>query len=185
MAAWFFNEHFVSCSLFSLCHRAAPPGTTQQELTQLQQHPEFNNYLAFILARLGASESPEVRQRAGLMLKNNCANAWATMHPLVHAFVRTAALDAAADAHPYIRQTVGSLIATIGAHGNGAGLLAWPQALPHLVHMLALPQADAVDGALNALSKLCEECADVVCVCVVTSRCNYPRIFGLIRKTSL
>jgi transportin-1 len=135
----------------------------QQELTQLQQHPEFNNYLAFILARLGAAESPEVRQRAGLMLKNNCANSWATMHPLVQAFVRTAALDAAADAHPYIRQTVGSLIATIGAHGHGAGLLAWPQALPHLVHMLALPQADAVDGALNALSKLCEECADVVC----------------------
>jgi transportin-1 len=75
---------------------------------QLQQHPEFNNYLAFIMAQL-REETPEFRQRAGLMLKNNVAEQWDSMQPMVRQYVVACALQTIGDPNAFIRQTVGTV----------------------------------------------------------------------------
>jgi transportin-1 len=132
-------------------------------LTQLQRHPEFNNYLAFIMGNTSTGEAAEIRQRAGLMLKNNCAEHWDDMLIIVRQYVKSAALATFGDANPFIRQTVGSLITTIAAFQTdgsalGAELEAWPQLLPRLIQALEQgAPAELVDGALNAVSKLCED----------------------------
>jgi transportin-1 len=75
---------------------------------QLQQHPEFNNYLAFIMTHL-REETPEFRQRAGLMLKNNVVEQWDSMQPMVRQYIVTSALQTIGDPNAFIRQTVGTV----------------------------------------------------------------------------
>ena len=74
----------------------------------MQQLPDFNNYLAHIMAHCVA-ETSETRQRAGLMLKNQCAEQWPALDVRVRDFVKEATLAAIADDHPFIRQTVGTV----------------------------------------------------------------------------
>ena len=49
--------------------------------------PDFNNYLAFLLA-LARDQPLEVRQSAGLLLKNNLRSAWPRLAPHVQAYVK-------------------------------------------------------------------------------------------------
>lgn len=74
----------------------------------MQQHPEFNNYLAFIMTHM-CEETPEFRQRAGLMLKNNVSEQWDSMQPMVRQYIMTCALQTIGDLNPFIRQTVGTV----------------------------------------------------------------------------
>ena len=71
---------------------------SSQELKALQAHPEFNHYLAFIMANASNGEAPEMRQRAALLLKNNCSEHWDDMTGGVRDYIKSAALASAARA---------------------------------------------------------------------------------------
>jgi transportin-1 len=54
------------------------------------------------------------------------------------------------------------LLSTIASHHQGAELSNWKELLPRLVALLDEADLNAVDGSLNALSKICEEATEAL-----------------------
>ena len=95
-----------------------------------------------------------MRQMAGLMLKNNVRQHWATLHAEVRLYVREGLLGSVGDALPFIRTTASSCISTIVA---AADLGDWPTLLPTLAQLLESSDELQVAGAMSCLSKICED----------------------------
>ena len=100
----------------------------QQQLISFNAIPDYNAYLVYIMGQLKTEEG-SVRQMAGLMLKNNVRQHWATLHAEVRLYVREGLLGSVGDALPFIRTTASSCISTIVA---AADLGDWPTLLPTL-----------------------------------------------------
>ena len=62
-----------------------------QRLQQCAAVPDFNNYLAFILTS-GEGVSEEIRQTAGLLLKNNLKSGWHTASGANRVFIQNLSL---------------------------------------------------------------------------------------------
>ncbi|KAL1499861.1 hypothetical protein AB1Y20_012544 [Prymnesium parvum] len=141
-------------NLFKASARAdnAQHRAIQQQLRDFNAIPDYNNYLVFILNM--KQEEGQVRQLAGLVLKNNVKEHWASVSPQVREYVQAALLQSIDDPESYIRATVSSCISTITYI---AGLEGWPALLPTLYQMLDSPNVNAVDGAFATLSKICED----------------------------
>jgi hypothetical protein len=95
-----------------------------------------------------------VRQKAGLRLKNNIKLGWADFHPHVKAYVKQQALSCLGDDNKFVRATVGSIVTTIAFTD---GLEQWQGLLQMLAAGLDSSNPNDVDGAFNALSKICED----------------------------
>jgi transportin-1 len=125
-----------------------------QVLAQLERcraFPEFDNYLAFVFAS-GDGLPVEVRQGAGLLLKNNLRSSFATLAPPHQAFIHEALLRALALPARPLRQTAGSCAVAAVAGGTP-----WPHLPAALSALLDSGDADRAEGALDALYKLWEE----------------------------
>ena len=70
----------------------------QQQLTGFNAIPDYNNYLAYILHQM-TQEEGQIRQMAGLMLKNNAKNHWSQVHPDVQGCVSPLNTSSAANKH--------------------------------------------------------------------------------------
>lgn len=127
----------------------------QRKLEELNQYPDFNNYLIYVLTRL-KTEDEATRSLSGLILKNNIKT-----HPQVLQLeiVRDECLQAVGDPSPLIRATVGILITTIASKGS---LVSWPGLLPALCEMLDSQDYNVCEGAFGALQKICEDSADAL-----------------------
>ncbi|CAN0143401.1 unnamed protein product, partial [Laminaria digitata] len=99
----------------------------------------------------------ELRQLAGLVLKNLVKTAFKRLAPDAQAIVRERVLLAARDPSQALRHTAGSVVTTIVSTTR---LSEWPELLPALVGMLESGDAGLGDGALNALLKICEDSAE-------------------------
>ncbi|KAK6117102.1 hypothetical protein DH2020_049147 [Rehmannia glutinosa] len=124
-----------------------------QRLQHYSQFPDFNNYLAFIFAR-AEGISVEVRQAAGLLLKNNLRSAFETMPPANQQYIKSELLPCMGAADRHIRSTAGTIISTFVQIGGVAG---WPELLHALVKCLDSNDANHMEGAMDALSKICED----------------------------
>ncbi|KAG6571007.1 Transportin-1, partial [Cucurbita argyrosperma subsp. sororia] len=129
-----------------------------QQLQQYSQFPDFNNYLAFILAR-AEGKSVEVRQAAGLYLKNNLRTAYKSMTPAFQQYIKTELLPCMGAADRHIRSTVGTIISVVVQLG---GILGWPELLEALVRCLDSKDQNHMEGAMDALSKICEDIPQVL-----------------------
>ncbi|XP_058091249.1 transportin-1 isoform X2 [Magnolia sinica] len=124
-----------------------------QQLQHYSRFPDFNNYLAFILAR--ADGKPvEIRQAAGLLLKNNLRSAFNSMAPPYQQFIKAELLPCLGAADRHIRSTVGTVISVVVQQGRVFG---WPELLQALVHCLDSNDLNHMEGAMDALSKICED----------------------------
>ncbi|KAK1863775.1 hypothetical protein I4F81_006329 [Pyropia yezoensis] len=156
----------------SACGSTAVQAQVYERLRSLAQHAEFNNYLAYILARgpadgrsasapTAASASAEprdaeavgVRQAAGLLLKNNLKRLYNSLQPPVQTYINGELLSAIGDDSKLIRSAVAVCITAIVSE---AGLQVWPELLPSLMRCLD-SSATFQDGALHALSTICEQ----------------------------
>ncbi len=99
----------------------------QQKLEELNQFPDFNSYLIYVLTKM-PREDEATRSLSGLILKNNVKAHFSTFPPEVGDFIRAECLSAVGDPSPLIRATVGILITTVAA--KGGDLSAWPDLLP-------------------------------------------------------
>lgn len=126
----------------------------QQQLVDFNSIPDYNLYLAYIFNQLKGEEGA-VRQMAGLVLKNNVKERWGSLTPDVQEYVRENLLGSLGDPMPYIRNVAGSCVTTVIQFG---GLEAWPMLLPKLYAMLDSAEQSTLEGALSALSKICEVC---------------------------
>ncbi|GJN25931.1 hypothetical protein PR202_gb13817 [Eleusine coracana subsp. coracana] len=79
-----------------------------QQLQHYSQFPDFNNYLVFLLAR-GEGKSIEVRQAAGLLLKNNLRTTFNSMPPPSQQYVKSELLPCIGATNKAIRSTVGTI----------------------------------------------------------------------------
>ncbi|XP_023533244.1 transportin-1-like [Cucurbita pepo subsp. pepo] len=129
-----------------------------QQLQQYSQFPDFNNYLVFILAR-AEGKSVEVRQAAGLFLKNNLRNAYKSMSPVFQQYIKSELLPCMGAADRHIRSTVGTIISVVVQLG---GVLGWPELLQALVKCLDSTDQNHMEGAMDALSKICEDIPQVL-----------------------
>ena len=84
----------------------SPDTATQREvqakLEQLNQYPDFNNYLIYVLTKM-TGQDDATRSLSGLILKNN-AKAHFTKFPNdVALFIKSECLSAVGDPSPLIR----------------------------------------------------------------------------------
>ncbi|KAJ4829550.1 Transportin-1 [Turnera subulata] len=121
-----------------------------QQLQHYSQFPDFNNYLAFILARAQAT-SVEVRQAAGLLLKNNLKTSFNGMAPAYQAFIKSELLPCLGAADRNIRSTVGTIVSVVVQLG---GIHGWPELLQALITCLDSNDLNHMEGAMDALSKI-------------------------------
>lgn len=128
----------------------------QQKLESLNQFPDFNNYLIFVLTKLKSEDEP-TRSLSGLILKNNVKSHYHTFPDQVKEFIKSECLEAIGDPSPLIRATIGILITTIAAKGD---LTNWPQLLPTLCQLLDSEDYNVCEGAFGALQKICEDSAE-------------------------
>uniref|UniRef100_A0A671NSG0 Transportin-2 n=1 Tax=Sinocyclocheilus anshuiensis TaxID=1608454 RepID=A0A671NSG0_9TELE len=78
----------------------------QEKLEQLNQFPDFNNYLIFVLTRLKTEDEP-TRSLSGLILKNNVKVHYQNFPPAVAHFIKQECLNNIGDPSPLIRATIG------------------------------------------------------------------------------
>ena len=128
-----------------------------QRLQQCASVPDFNNYLAFILTK-GEGAPEEVRQTAGLLLKNNLKSGWRAASGVNKTFIQNALLQSLGHPVRFLRHTVGTCVSMIA---RAAGPTGWPEMYPALADAIAAETASAdpnlLDGGLDAVYKVCEE----------------------------
>ena len=88
-----------------------------QRLQQCASVPDFNNYLAFILTK-GEGAPEEVRQTAGLLLKNNLKSGWRAASGVNKTFIQNALLQSLGHPVRFLRHTVGTCVSmmSMGEH---------------------------------------------------------------------
>uniref|UniRef100_A0A8C2FV58 Transportin 1 n=1 Tax=Cyprinus carpio TaxID=7962 RepID=A0A8C2FV58_CYPCA len=132
--------------------------SVQQKLEQLNQYPDFNNYLIFVLTKLKTEDEP-TRSLSGLILKNNVKSHYQNFPNGVSDFIKNECLQNIGDSSPLIRATVGILITTIASKGE---LQNWPELLPKLCLLLDSEDYNTCEGAFGALQKICEDSAEIL-----------------------
>ncbi|MGH0182919.1 UNVERIFIED_CONTAM: hypothetical protein FKN15_010741 [Acipenser sinensis] len=129
-----------------------------EKLEQLNQYPDFNNYLIFVLTKLKSEDEP-TRSLSGLILKNNVKTHFHNFPNGVSDFIKNECLKNIGDTSPLIRATVGILITTIASKGE---LQNWPELLPKLCVLLDSEDYSTCEGAFGALQKICEDSAEIL-----------------------
>lgn len=95
--------------------------------------------------------SVEVRQAAGLLLKNNLRSAFKTMPPANQQYIKSEILPSMGAADKQIRSTSGTIISTFV---QITGVAEWPELLNALVKCLDSNDVNHMEGAMDALSKV-------------------------------
>ncbi|KAL7206995.1 hypothetical protein ACSBR2_019648 [Camellia fascicularis] len=129
-----------------------------QQLQHYSQYPDFNNYLVFILAH-AEGKPVEVRQAAGLLLKNNLRSAFKSMSPPYQQYIKLELLPCLGASDRQIRSTAGTIISVLIQIG---GVFGWPELLHTLVKCLDSNELNHMEGAMDALSKICEDIPQVL-----------------------
>lgn len=93
----------------------------------------------------------EVRQAAGLLLKNNLRSAFKTMPPANQHYIKSELLPCLGAPDRQIRSTAGTVISAFVQIGGVAG---WPELLLALVKCLDSNDPNHMEGAMDALSKV-------------------------------
>ncbi|KAL6346911.1 hypothetical protein AAG906_003028 [Vitis piasezkii] len=160
-ASWQPQEEGFNSICALLQHQISPSSDKSQIWQQLQHFshfPDFNNYLVFILAR-AEGQSVEVRQAAGLLLKNNLRTAFNSMTPAYQLYIKSELLPCLGAADRHIRSTAGTIITVLVQLGGVSG---WPELLQALANCLESNNLNHMEGAMDALSKICEDVPQVL-----------------------
>ncbi|KAI3924508.1 hypothetical protein MKW92_044556 [Papaver armeniacum] len=96
----------------------------------------------------------EIRQAAGLLLKNNLRSAFKSLIPSYQQYIKSELLPCLGASDRHIRSTVGTVISVVIQQGGVPG---WPELLQALLHCLDSKELNHMEGAMDALSKICED----------------------------
>lgn len=96
-------------------------------------------------------KSVEIRQAAGLLLKNNLKGGYSSMAQENRKYIKSELLPCLGAVDRHIRTTVGTIISEIV---NIDGVSGWLELLPALVTCLDSNDLNHMDGAMDALSKV-------------------------------
>lgn len=93
----------------------------------------------------------DIRQAAGLLLKNNLGTTFSLMPTANQLYIKTELLPCLGAADRHIRSTAGTVITVLVQIGGVAG---WPELLHALVKCLDSNDMNHMEGAMDALSKV-------------------------------
>ena len=145
--------------LFTACPRCV------QRLDALNQYPDFNNYLVFVLTKLNTNDilDEPTRAIAGIILKNNVKEHYMGFPDEIKSFIKSECLQIMGDPSPLIRATVGTLISNIANKGE---LVNWPELLPTLCQLIDNPNSLACEVRLcGTCLRVCSWASVYVTLC--------------------
>ncbi|KAI0397064.1 armadillo-type protein [Xylariaceae sp. FL0594] len=135
-------------------------------LEQAKSSPDINNYLCYLFSsteppaglQCSSSDYFLVRSAAAIMLKNNIKSPTKTLSADGLALIKLAIPVGLQDSNSQIRNYAGNMATELIRRG---GLMSWPELLPELLKLLGnetgqVP-AEAQDGAMAAMAKICED----------------------------
>ncbi|URD95428.1 hypothetical protein MUK42_30808 [Musa troglodytarum] len=170
-----------------LLEQQISPNADQARIWQQLQHysrlADFNNYLVFILAhavvlsshsflfpfligsflafgglliglRCLLGKSLEVRQAAGLLLKNNLRTTFSSLSSSYRQYIKSELLPCLGASDRTVRSTVGTVVSVLLQLEKVAG---WPELLEALAQCLASNDFNHMEGAMDAIYKICED----------------------------
>ncbi|EEA07696.1 HEAT repeat family protein [Cryptosporidium muris RN66] len=137
----------------------SPDSTIQLQVTNtlntfITTVPDASCYFALIFACMN-NENVEVRQRAGLLLKNCLLQFGLPISSQFFEYIKQNALSALNDPNRLIRSTAGTIVTNFINLNIGPALLT--ECLHYLSQLLDLATPDSIDGALDCLIKICED----------------------------
>ncbi|CAI9775741.1 unnamed protein product [Fraxinus pennsylvanica] len=118
----------------------------------MEYFPNLVNKVNLNVIRQG--KPVEVRQAAGLLLKNNLRSAFETVPPANQHYIKSELLPCMGASDRQIRSTAGTIISAFVQIG---GVVGWPELLHALVKCLDSNDPNHMEGAMDALSKICED----------------------------
>lgn len=133
-------------------NNAAQRQATQQ-LREAQAQPDFANYLTAVLIDEKAG-TLDVRTSAGLLLKNLIRFDFKDVNEAGRAYVKAHVFTALVESANGIRQTAGTIVASLMQREGVSG---WPDGLTTLMGLAESADPNAELGAMDALSKICED----------------------------
>lgn len=154
------------CLKDSLSGNPASQKQAELMLNQAKSSPDINNYLTYIFTNpssppgltFSAEEYHIVRSAAAIMLKNNIKSNYKQIPENSANLVKLAVPICLQDKNSQMRNYAGVIATEILRKG---GLMAWPDLLPDLLKMIGNESgeisAEGQEGAMGALSKICED----------------------------
>ena len=109
----------------------------QQKITELNKHPDFCNYLVYILVKM-KSEDENTRSLSGLILKNNIQCSYHLLSQNTINYLKSDLLNTIGDQSRLVRVTTGIIIATLTTKCEADS---WPELLTSLCELF-----DSNDG---------------------------------------
>lgn len=125
----------------------------QEKMTVMQKHPDFPNYLLYVLKTPQAWDE-HVRAVSALLLKNTISSSYTLLPPATLNLIRQETLQLLNDPSRNVRAAVTTLIGTLVLRGN---MSSWPELIPCLCNLLESTEGHLSETALMALFKICEE----------------------------
>lgn len=119
--------------------------------------PDAPCYFALIFSNM--NEGLDVRQRAGLLLKNYLIQYGLSSSPEHMEYLKITSFAALNDSQRLIRSTAGTIVTTLVGTDQGSHLLV--ESIRHLSQLLDMATSDSIDGAFNCLLKICEDELDL------------------------
>ena len=135
-------------------------------LTQAKSSPDITNYLTYIFSNrqlptelnIRAEDIQIIRSSAAINLKNSVKTSYRTIPEASQGYIRSSVLHCLEDPNSQIRNFAGNVITEIVQRG---GILGWPELLPQLLSLAGNDSGntslEAQEGAMGALSKVCED----------------------------
>lgn len=125
----------------------------QEKIIMMQKHPDFANYLLYILRNSQAYEE-HVRAITAIILKNNVSTTYDTIPVPVLNQMKQECLHLIMDSSKDVRASITTLIGTLIWKGS---VSSWPDLIPYLCNLLDSSDGQVSETALMALFKICEE----------------------------
>ncbi|CAL9074954.1 unnamed protein product [Musa acuminata var. zebrina] len=99
-------------------------------------------------------KSLEVRQAAGLLLKNNLRTTFSSLSSSYRQYIKSELLPCLGASDRTVRSTVGTVVSVLLQLETVAG---WPELLEALAQCLASNDFNHMEGAMDAIYKICED----------------------------
>lgn len=154
---WTPNEEILG-TVQQVLHDAMVPNSeiqkeVQQKLSFIQTHPDFVNYLLYIL-RKSDLFSEDARALSGIILKNNIAATFDNLSEETKFHIKQACISLLKDPLKEVRSSVSNLIIVVACKDS---ILAWPEVLTCLTSFLDDPGESMNEISVTTLFKICDE----------------------------
>lgn len=155
--SWVPEEEILK-SVVDILRESFVPNTEIQKLVQqkiafMQNHPDFVNYLIYVLIKSETYEN-DVRAISGIILKNSLNKTYVNWPRDTVDNLKSELLLLLKDASKDVRGSVTSLINTVVIK---VGITNWPEIIPYLTEIMDSSNEQLCETALIALFKICED----------------------------